>query len=48
MLVAEDEPTILALTTRILSTQGYTVLAAPAGVEALKLAPRTPSASTCS
>ena len=31
VLVAEDEPTILALTTRLLSEQGYTVLAAPSG-----------------
>ena len=38
VLVAEDEPTILALTTRLLSEQGYTVLAAPSGLEALKLA----------
>ena len=38
VLLAEDEPTILALTTRLLSAQGYTVLAAPSGLEALKLA----------
>jgi signal transduction histidine kinase/CheY-like chemotaxis protein len=38
VLVAEDEPTILALTTRMLSAEGYTVLAAPSGAEALKLA----------
>ena len=41
VLVAEDEPTILALTTRMLSAQGYTVLAAPSGAEALKLARET-------
>jgi signal transduction histidine kinase len=41
VLVAEDEPTILALTTRMLSAEGYTVLAAPSGAEALKLARQT-------
>jgi CheY-like chemotaxis protein len=41
VLVAEDEPTILALTTRMLSAKGYTVLAAPSGAEALKLARQT-------
>ena len=41
VLVAEDEPTILALTTRMLSSKGYTVLAAPSGAEALKLARQT-------
>ena len=41
VLVAEDEPTILALTTRMLSSQGYTVLPAASGVDALKLARKT-------
>ena len=41
VLVAEDEPTILALTTRMLAAQGYTVLAAASGAEALKLARKT-------
>ena len=41
VLVAEDEPTIRALTTRMLSAQGYTVLSAASGAEALKLARRT-------
>ena len=42
VLVAEDEPTILALTTRMLASQGYTVLAAASGADALKLARRRP------
>jgi signal transduction histidine kinase/CheY-like chemotaxis protein len=41
VLVAEDEPTILALTTRMLSSQGYTVLPAASGADALKLARKT-------
>jgi CheY-like chemotaxis protein len=41
VLVAEDEPTILALTTRMLSSQGYTVLPAASGIDALKLARKT-------
>ena len=47
VLVAEDEPTILALTTRMLSAEGYTVLAAPSGAEALSSHDRR-SGSTCS
>jgi signal transduction histidine kinase len=41
VLVAEDEPTILALTTRMLAAQGYTVLPALSGAEALRLARET-------
>ena len=41
VLVAEDEPTILALTTRMLSSEGYTVLPAASGVDALTLARKT-------
>jgi signal transduction histidine kinase len=41
VLVAEDEPTILALTTRMLSSQGYTVLPAASGADALTLARKT-------
>jgi CheY-like chemotaxis protein len=37
VLVADDEPAIQALTTRILSAHGYTVLAAGSGPEALRL-----------
>ena len=41
VLVAEDEPTIRALTTRMLTAQGYTVLTAASGVEALRIARST-------
>jgi two-component system, cell cycle sensor histidine kinase and response regulator CckA len=41
VLVAEDEPTILALTTRMLASRGYTVLPAASGVDALELARKT-------
>ena len=41
VLLAEDEPTIRELTTRILSAQGYTVLAAGSGTAALELARNT-------
>ena len=37
VLVAEDEPTIRALTKRMLSGQGYTVLTAASGIEALEI-----------
>jgi signal transduction histidine kinase len=37
VLLVEDEPTIRKLTTRILSAQGYKVLAAASGIEALEL-----------
>ncbi len=41
VLLAEDEPAIRALTTRMLSAQGYTVISAPTGVDALNLARST-------
>ncbi|HEX4929853.1 MAG TPA: response regulator, partial [Gaiellaceae bacterium] len=41
VLLAEDEPTIRRLATRILSTQGYTVLAAATGADALEIARAT-------
>ncbi|MGZ8783679.1 MAG: ATP-binding protein [Gaiellaceae bacterium] len=41
VLLAEDEPTIRDLTTRILTSHGYTVLAAASGAEALELARTT-------
>ena len=38
VLVVEDEPTVRALTSNILNQQGYTVLEASNGVEALRIA----------
>jgi PAS domain S-box-containing protein len=38
ILVVEDEPTVLKMTTRMLAGQGYTVLAARSPVEAIRLA----------
>ena len=40
VLVAEDQPEVRQLTTRVLETRGYTVLAAGSGEEALALAAR--------
>ena len=38
ILVAEDEPAVLALIERVLSSAGYTVLSASTGAEALAMA----------
>jgi signal transduction histidine kinase/CheY-like chemotaxis protein len=42
ILVVEDEPAMLAVTRRILETNGYEVLAAASGPEAIELARETP------
>jgi CheY-like chemotaxis protein len=42
VLIAEDEQVIRELTTRILVRNGYTVLAAASGLDALELTRRTP------
>jgi signal transduction histidine kinase/CheY-like chemotaxis protein len=42
ILVVEDEPAMLEVTRRILEANGYKVLAAPSGIEALRLATEHP------
>ena len=48
VLVAEDEPTIRALTTRMLSAQGYTVLAGRRAASTRSSSHGARSGSTCS